>query len=133
MHMGQVRNVLLGDAIANLYRNAGYNVEREDYIDDLGLQVAEVMWGLSHLDKIGVTFEDKKKFDSMIGKVYVAVNRILDDKEVKEEIANMLVNMEQGGTYESKTAREMAEEFVKAEYETLAKMGIYHDVLVWES
>jgi arginyl-tRNA synthetase len=133
MHMGQVRNVLLGDAIANLYANAGYKVEREDYIDDLGLQVAEVMWGLSHLDRIGITFDENKKFDRMIGEVYVAVNKILDDKEVKAEVSSFLVNMEQDGTYESKTAREMAEGFVRAEYETLANMGIYHDVLVWES
>jgi arginyl-tRNA synthetase len=133
MHMGQVRNVLLGDGIANLHERAGYKVEREDYIDDLGLQVAEVIWGLSHMEKIGITFDSNKKFDSMIGEVYVAVNKLLEDKNIKDEISQILVNMEQDGTYESKTAREMAESFVKAEYETLAKMGIYHDVLVWES
>ena len=133
MHMGQVRNVLLGDGIANLYERAGYKVEREDYIDDLGLQVAEVIWGLSHMEKIGVTFDSNKKFDRMIGEVYVAVNKLLEDKSIKDEISQILVSMEQDGTYESKTAREMAESFVKAEYETLAKMGIYHDVLVWES
>ncbi|MEM0154314.1 MAG: arginine--tRNA ligase [Methanothrix sp.] len=133
MHMGQVRNVLLGDGIANLYERAGYKVEREDYIDDLGLQVAEVIWGLSHMEKIGITFDSNKKFDRMIGEVYVAVNKQLEDKNVKDEISQILVNMEQDGTYESKTAREMAESFVKAEYETLAEMEIYHDVLVWES
>ncbi len=133
MHMGQVRNVLLGDSIARLYACAGYKVEREDYIDDLGLQVAEVIWGLAHMDKLGIVFDSNRKFDTMIGEIYVAVNKALDNKEIKDEINNVLVSMDQDGTYEAKAAREMAESFVKAEYDTLLEMGIYHDVLVWES
>ena len=134
MHMGQVRNVLLGEAIANLMGRAGYAVEREDYIDDLGLQVAQVVWGLTHMERLGMKFDPSKKFDHMIGEIYVAVNRMLkDDVSISEEVNNLLLAIEQRGTYESKMAREMAENFVLAEYSTIISMGIYHDVLVWES
>ncbi len=133
MHMGQVRNVLLGDSIANIFSLSGFNAEREDYIDDLGLQVAEVIWGLTHLEKLGITFDKDKKFDHMIGEVYVEVNKKMKEFGIEAEIKEILVRMEQDGTYEAGMAREMAESFVRAEYETITGMGIYHDVLVWES
>ena len=43
-HVGHLRNALIGDCLANVYAALGYTVERENYIDDLGLQVAEMVW-----------------------------------------------------------------------------------------
>jgi arginyl-tRNA synthetase len=52
IHVGHLRNLLLGDAVSNLHRLCGYDVEVEDYIDDLGLQMVIAVWGyMRHKEK----------------------------------------------------------------------------------
>lgn len=133
LHMGQVRNALIGNVLANMYAACGYRVEREDYIDDLGFQVAQAVWGLMHLEELGIEINPNGKFDHEIGKVYVEVNKYAETHEIKEDIAKVLALMEQDGTYESVLCRDSAEKYVMAEYETLFELNIYHDLLVWES
>lgn len=128
LHVGQLRNALLGDSLSRTYKACGYNVEREDYIDDLGLQMVQAMWGHLHLKS-----PDDKKFDHRIGKLYVEVNKRAESTDMKKELSDLAQLIEQDGTYESKLAREVAEACVRAQYETLFDYGIYHDLLVWES
>jgi arginyl-tRNA synthetase len=127
-HIGHLRNALLGDAIANIHDACGYSVEREDFINDLGLQVAESMWGYMNLGD-----KPEGKFDTWLGAEYVKVNKkVEEDKEVKAEVGRLTALMEQDGTYEAKLHREISEKCVMAQYETSFKYGIYHDVLIWE-
>ena len=128
-HVGHLRNAILGDVLSNLYHACGYEVERENYIDDLGLQVAESLWGYMHLDN-----KPEGKFDYWLGEQYVNVNKALESRsEVKEEIAKVLALMEQDGTYEAELSRELASGCLAAQYETSFNYNIYHDLLVWES
>ncbi len=134
LHIGHVRSALLGDSISNILETTGYEVEREDYIDDLGLQAAEALWGVMNMERIGITFNPSKKYDHMLGEIYVTVNqKIKADQSVMDEIKKTSELMEQSGTYESKLLQDMVESFLKAEYDTLFKMGIFHNVMVWES
>ena len=48
-HVGHLKNALLGDSVCNLLALCSYEVEREDYIDDIGLQMAQSLWGWVHL------------------------------------------------------------------------------------
>lgn len=133
-HVGHLRNALLGDCISRLHKALGYDVEREDYIDDLGLQCAQAVWGTINIDKIDVEQGKQRKADHSIGEVYVAVNRLLDQKpEVAEQVGRVLQLMDQEGTYEAKIAHELAESCVRAQYETAFAFGICHDAMVWES
>ncbi|MDE1860108.1 MAG: arginine--tRNA ligase [Candidatus Micrarchaeota archaeon] len=128
-HVGHLRNAILGSVISNLLEFCSYDVERENYIDDLGLQVAESVWGYMHMGN-----EPDKKFDTWLGEQYVMVNKRMSEKAaVKEEINHLVKRMEAGGTDEAKTAREIAEKCVAAQYETASMYGICHDILVWES
>ncbi|MCD6372739.1 MAG: arginine--tRNA ligase, partial [Thermococcus sp.] len=45
LHMGHARNAVLGDTMARIMRKLGYTVEVQNYIDDLGVQFAQVLWG----------------------------------------------------------------------------------------
>ncbi|MGC8629275.1 MAG: arginine--tRNA ligase [Candidatus Micrarchaeia archaeon] len=130
-HVGHLRNALLGDSISNLLAFSGYKVERENYIDDLGLQVAETVWGYKHLS----ANPGNKKFDQFLGEQYVEVNkRIKQDTEaVQNEIADILKKMEAGNTEEATLSRSLSEKCVRAQYETSFNYGIYNDVLMWES
>src|SRR5208283_2377814 len=87
-HIGHLRNALLGDSVAKLYSACGYPVEREDYIDDLGLQCAEAVWGTINIDRISVEQGKQRKGDHAIGEVYVAVNRLIDQKPDTMEQVN---------------------------------------------
>ena len=133
-HVGQLRNALVGDTIANLYEACGYDVERQNYMDNLGLQAAKALWGTMNVDKLGIGQGQKRRLDYSIGEVYVAANKLVDEQPALEnEVKKVLALMEQDGTYESKLAREMAEGFLNAERETAFSYGIHQDVVIWES
>ncbi|MGC8670004.1 MAG: arginine--tRNA ligase [Candidatus Micrarchaeia archaeon] len=131
-HIGHLRNALLGNAVSNIIEACGGKVLRTDYIDDLGLQIAESVWW--HI-KSKANFEQTVKFDHWLGEEYVKANNYIEEhKEVAEKEINTLLSlMEQDGTYESKIAHDIANECVKAQYKTAYDYGIYHDLMVWES
>ncbi len=128
-HIGHLRNALLGDSISNILEFCAYKVEREDYIDDLGLQIAEIVWGSKNLPHA----DSPKKYDQWLGERYVEVNRVMEERGAKAEIAEVLERMEQQGTDEAVLARSMSHRCVMAQYETADAYGIYHDIMVWES
>ncbi len=128
-HVGHLRNALLGDTICNLLTACNYKVEREDYIDDLGLQIAETAWGWKNLSD-----KPDKKFDLWLGEQYVEVNRRIAEKpELKAAMYDILNRMEDVNSAESLAIRGIAERCVLAQSETSFAYGIYHDVMVWES
>ena len=127
-HIGHLRNALLGNSIANIYSFNGREVEREDYIDDLGLQMVESLWGYLNLNSA-----PDKKFDHWLGEEYVKVNEHMKEHQMKEKLSELLILMEQEGTKESKLSREISERCIEAQHQTAFSYGIYHDVMVWES
>lgn len=127
-HVGHLRNALLGNSIANIYEYLGYDVKREDYIDDLGVQVMESLWGYINLGKTPT-----KKFDHWLGEEYVEVNKKLAEKEVAESIKALSISAEKGDTNEAKMLMELTQKCVMAQYDTAFSYHIYHDVMVFES
>ena len=132
-HIGHLRSAFLGDVISNAYEACGYEVEREDYIDDMGLQVGQAVWGQMHTDLVNVGNEEGKKFDHWLGELYVAVSAYGQANDIKEQVKETLAHMEQDGTYEHEIAKKLTEECVRAYYQTAFDYNIYHDILVWES
>ncbi len=127
-HLGHLRNALLGDIISNIFIYNGFNVEREDYIDNLGLQTVESLWSYLHLNK-----KVDKKFDQWLGEEYVKVNKYISENNIKEELNSLMQLIEQDNTYESNIANKLTLECVNAQYKTAFSYGLYHDVLIWES
>lgn len=127
-HVGHMRNAILGDAVSRILEFSGYEVEREDYIDDLGLQMAQSLWGYFKLNK-----KIDKKVDHWLGQQYVEVAKRMDEEKVAQEVREIVKELEEGKSKTAKTGRELAERCVKAQYETAFKLNIFHDVLIWES
>lgn len=127
-HIGHLRNALLGDSISNFFSYLGYSVERENYIDDLGLQMAESLYWYLNKDN-----KPDKKFDQWLGEQYVKVNEHLNEEEVKIGVSKILSLMNQHGTYEAKILRDLVTACIMAQYETAFSYRIYQDLLVWES
>jgi len=130
-HIGHLRNALIGDVIANLLSATGFEVIRTDYIDDLGLQIAESVWW--HIKNNNAEPKPGAKFDHWLGEEYVKANSFINEHDVNQEISSVLGLMEQDGTYESKIAHDISYGCVRAQYDTAFAYGIYHDLMIWES
>jgi len=83
-HIGHARNAVLGDTLARLFRFAGHPVEVENYIDDTGKQVADMIYGLrlfGYLTDDGtLQVEPGRKLDHFFGEVYARLYEILGDE-----------------------------------------------------
>ena len=72
MHVGHLRNAILGDSIARLLRRVGYEVEVQNYIDDTGLQVADTTNAVLNL---GIPYsETSQDFDDYCWDIYSKIN-----------------------------------------------------------
>ena len=128
-HIGHLRNALLGDAVARILEFSGEEVQRTDYIDDLGLQVAQSFWGYKNFGK-----KPSGKLDLWLGEQYVEVSKKFEaDEKVQKEVRALLKEMEEGESKEAKECRELVEKCVAAQYETAFNFSVYHDVLIFES
>lgn len=128
-HIGHLRNALLGDSVARILSFSGEGVEAMDYIDDLGLQAAQSLYGYMHVDA-----KPDKKLDHWIGEQYVSVAAEIEkNPEVDKKVRSLLKRMEHGEKEIAEKARWLSEGVVKAQYETDFALSIYHDVLVFES
>jgi len=128
LHVGHGRNAVLGDTMARILRKLGYRVEVHNYIDDLGLQMAETLVALEKFEL------PETKFDHALGLIYVKFQELLKKHpELEEEVRKKLKALEKGEKSVYKTARRIAEACVKANLSTTKRLGISYDLLVWES
>nr|MDO8114965.1 arginine--tRNA ligase [Candidatus Sigynarchaeota archaeon] len=132
IHLGTARCAVLGDLTGRLLKMAGYNIEIENYIDDLGRQVAVMLHGYQHY-KDAVEKKPGDKDDYYLGLVYVKGSEDTDEKEGGEELVrDLLHKMEDPATAENKLAKELVNKALKGQLETMWHMNIFYDVLIWE-
>ncbi len=129
-HIGHTRNAVLGDTLSNILECVGYDVVRLDYINDLGLQIAQLLWKLKKVGNQDV----KDKYDHYLGHLYVEVQKAFESSEdVEKEVREISRDLENLKTDDARLSGVMVERCVKAQYETSYRLGIFHDYLVWES
>ena len=142
LHMGHARNAVLGDTMARIMRKLGYTVEVQNYIDDLGVQFAQVLWGYLNMreefERIEAELREKGLkedfIDHVMGLLYVEVNKKLEESpEVDREIRELMKKLEEGEDEIAEVGRKVAERVVKAQMLTTYRMGIAYDLLSWES
>lgn len=90
LHIGHARNSVLGDVLANLLSKTGHVVERRFYVNDMGRQVATLVFGMEVLGgSVGEVlrrFEGVKE-DHAIGLIYAATHTIIDIMNLKRRIS----------------------------------------------
>ncbi len=135
MHIGHIRNAILGDSLARLLRFCGYTVEVQNYIDDTGSQVADTVTGLLSL---GREQPADQPYDEFCWDVYAEINRAYDSStsvsealvEKKKEVIHAL---EQGEGEIAKFAQGVVDRIVRCHLEQLATFGVNYELLVYES
>ncbi|UCE10187.1 MAG: arginine--tRNA ligase [Candidatus Thorarchaeota archaeon] len=129
-HIGHARNAVIGDTLGNILEAVGYDVLRTDYINNLGLQIAQLAW---KLQKEGST-ETDQKYDHFLGTLYVDVQKDFETNPVVEQgIRETSRQLEDPESTDAQVSEEMITRCLKAQNETSYRLGIYHDLQIWES
>ncbi len=133
IHMGTMRCAVIGDLISRVFRFCGYDVEVENYMDDLGRQIAVLVWKTLPNKEFVLSKEDEK-IDFTIGKLYVDASKELEETpEKEEEIKEIIRKMEEKIDPEASIAQNIVENAVLGQLETAWRMNIFYNLLIWES
>ena len=135
-HIGHLRNACLGDTLARCLRFKGETVEVQNYIDDTGVQVVDVVFGLMELEK--KTIEDLErlpgKFDYYCWDLYTRVSAYLaGHPEAQARKSAITQAIEHGRDPEYGLSRYVSRRIVRAHLATMSRLGISYDVLPCES
>ncbi len=129
LHIGHIRNSVIGDTLARILLRAGYDVETQYYINDMGRQIAVVVWGLFNFK-----FDKTKKKDHAIAEVYINANKsLVDEKEHSPEVDSIMKKYESGDSTTVRKFRDAIDTAMEGIKETLLHMNIHHDKFIWES
>jgi arginyl-tRNA synthetase len=136
-HIGHIRNSALGDTLVRVQKFRGLPVEVQNYIDDTGVQVADVVVGfreLEHQDLAAVrAIADSTRFDYHCWDLYARVTQWYDqDKERLKIRAATLHDIEHGSTDAAAMAQFIATRIVACHLKTMARLNIDYDLLTWE-
>ncbi|NND87329.1 MAG: arginine--tRNA ligase [Nitrosopumilus sp.] len=134
LHIGHIRNIVIGDILSRILSKANYKVNVLNYIDDSGLQVADIIVGFKHL---GFSQEppDGKKFDHYCGDdVYVKTTEKYEQDSSLEEIRkNVLKELEDGNSDTAKFADKITRRVLAGQLQTCWNLSVYYDCLNFES
>jgi arginyl-tRNA synthetase len=136
-HIGHLRNAALGDTLVRVLRFRGTPVEVQNYIDDTGVQVADVIVGFQALEPKSLdevrALADGSRFDYYCWDLYARVTEWYeDDKERLKVRADVLHAIEHGTEPASSMGALIADRIVRCHLRTMARLNIDYALLTWE-
>ena len=138
-HIGHVRNAVLGDTIARILRDAGEHVQVQNYIDNTGVQVADVVIGFQHMEKKSVAevrqLAAQPGFDYLCWDLYAQVTQFYEQDKVQAGAlrAATLKAIEEGHGEAAEMGALIADSIVGFHLRTMARLGISYELLARES
>ena len=146
-HVGHLRNAILGDTFVRLLRAAGQKVDVQNYIDNTGVQVADIVVGLMHLE--GLSLKDVRavmarlaaegqRVDYYCWDLYARVSQWYDadesEKKARKQLRlDTLHAIEHGGNEASEIGELIATAVLRRHLETMLRLDIEYDLLPRES
>jgi arginyl-tRNA synthetase len=136
-HIGHLRNAATGDAFGRLLRFLGREVEIQNYIDDTGVQVADVVVGFRELEPKSLeevrALADTTRFDYYCWDLYARVTEWYEgDKDRLKIRSRALHDIEHGGNDTAALGAFIADRIVRCHLKTMRRMNIEYDLLTWE-
>jgi arginyl-tRNA synthetase len=137
-HIGHLRNAIMGDTFARLLRHAGHTVEVQNYIDNTGVQVADVVLGFIHLEGRSpaevLELTKRPKFDYLCWDLYARVGHFLEGNADGPKYRNETLHAIEAGTGgAAEMGAIVADAIVQCHLKTLDRLGIDFDLLSQES
>lgn len=145
MHIGHLRNSVLGDTVSRVLEWNGFSTEVCNYIDDTGLQVVDVVTALLYLDppfyEEGSDFKAiwekapaNQPFDYFCWDLYARFqNELEKNPSLLERREEVLHQIEGGLHLIAGFAKELATKIVQLHLDTVAQLSIFYNLLNWES
>ena len=134
LHIGHIRNIIIGDTVSRILKKAGYKIKVLNYVDDSGLQVADIIVGFNHF---GFNQEPPagKKFDHYCGDdVYVKTTEKYDGDSGLEAIRkNVLKELEDANSQTAKFADKITKRVLANQLQTCWNLAVSYDCLNFES
>ncbi len=134
-HIGHLRNSCLGDTLAKSLKYLGYEVEIQNYIDDTGIQLTDVVWGLLYYKNKKI--EDIKKIKdlaSYLWELYPEVNKLFEkDSNMLKQRTQIHEKIEKKTDPEYEVSNYISQEVLKDHIRVMDRIGIRYDLLVRES
>jgi arginyl-tRNA synthetase len=136
-HIGHLRNACLGDTLVRALRFRGAPVEVQNYIDDTGVQVADVVVGLRHLEGLDLAAvrarADSTRFDHYCWDLYARVTEWYEaDKGRLAVRTETLHEIEHAIDPSAAIGAFVAERIVRTHLVTMGRLGIDYELLTWE-
>ena len=137
-HIGHLRNAILGDTFVRLLRFAGREVDVQNYIDNTGVQVADVVVGFVHLEKKSRAeieqLAKQPRFDYCCWDVYTRASQWYEESAENKKIRlQALHEIEQGGNETAAVAELISTAVLRRHLETMDRLDIEYDFLPRES
>jgi arginyl-tRNA synthetase len=142
-HIGHVRNAVLGDTFVRILQAAGDRVEVQNYIDNTGVQVADVVVGFLHIEKMDLeqikaldaSLTKDQPFDYYCWDLYTRVGQFYRDAPDNLKLRNEVLHaLEEGGSNPiAVLADYVATRNVECIIDTMERLGIRYDLLARES
>jgi len=148
-HIGHVRNAVLGDTFVHILQAAGERVEVQNYIDNTGVQVADVVVGFMHIEKLDLdeikaldrSLPADRPFDYYCWDLYTQVGLFYRGGEATGELdperlklrTDVLHALEEGNNAIAELADYVATRNVECILSTMERLGIRYDLLARES
>ena len=134
LHIGHIRNIVVGDTVSRILTKANYNVHVLNYIDDSGLQVADIIVGFKHF-KFDEEPPNGKKFDHYCGDdVYVKTTQKYElDSSLQEIRKNTLKELEDGNSETAAFGDMITRKVLAGQLETCWNLNVSYDCLNFES
>ena len=151
LHLGHIRNILLGDSVSKILSSCGYDVHKTQIINDRGIHICKSMVGWMKFSNNTNPTSEKIKGDHYVGKYYVKFNQEYekqvndlikngnDEKYAREnaqiltEAKNLLIKWEKKDAEVIKIWKKMNSWVVEGFNETLEKLDVVFDSEYFES
>ncbi|HEY3131104.1 MAG TPA: arginine--tRNA ligase [Acidobacteriota bacterium] len=135
-HIGHLRNAVVGDSFVRMLRFLGFPVEVQNYIDNTGVQVADVLVGFMHLRRLDLQAIQKigGRFDYYCWDLYAEISQWYQEDESRLALRQQtLHDIEHGHDPAASIAEYVSTEIVKAHLRTMERANTRYDLLPRES
>ncbi len=138
-HIGHLRNAALGDTFVRLLRRAGRRVEVQNYIDNTGVQVADVVVAFMYLERKSAeevrALAAAPRFDYFCWDLYARVTQFFEEDKTRAAAlrGETLAAIEKGHGAAAELAEIVSVAIVRCHLATMERLGVQYDVLPRES
>jgi arginyl-tRNA synthetase len=134
LHVGRARNPIIGDTLARILKRAGFDVETQYYLDDMGKQVALLAWGRAHFKASELPPAARPKIDHDLVRYYQAASQKQEgNTQVQQEIQALMHASEKGDAQVLRSFEEAYKPVLDGMLESLQRVGVSFDSFQKES